>query len=269
MRRSQLEALASSEAGGFTGPSCYRYARGMLPSLQYALHPHWPVKLGFRTALKFTNPGVYELIEKMRAVTLAGPRVQIAQLRACREVLERGVPGDFVEFGVHRGGTAAMLAYALRDTPGRHLHLFDKWGDLPEPTDEDGFRKETHRRADRLDRIPKLHDSLDSAKYAIEEIAKLPKDRVTYYQGWFNDTIKQYPGNPIAYASIDTDYYESTVPVLAMCERFASPKAAFFIDDYSAWPGARQATHEFLERTKRSVRLSHLPMGNAIIHFLD
>lgn len=241
----------------------------MLPSLRYALHPHWPVKLGFRTALKIANPSVYRVLEKTRTVTLAGPRVQVAQLRECRDVLRRGVPGDVVEFGVHRGGTAAVLAYALLNEPNRHLHLFDRWGDLPEPTEEDGFRKETHRRADRLDRIAKLHDTLDTVKSLIETSVGLPRDRVSYYQGWFDDTIKDYPGNPIAYASIDTDYYESTVPVLDMCARYASPHATFFIDDYATWPGARQATDEFLDKTKRKVRLSHLPTGNAIMRFLD
>lgn len=241
----------------------------MLPSVKYALHPYWPVRLGFRTALKIANPSVARLLDKTRGIALAGPRVQVAQLRALRDVLKRGVPGDVVEFGVHRGGSAAILAGALLDEPNRHLHLFDRWGDLPEPTEEDGFRKETHRRADRLDQIAKLHDTLDTLKYLIETSVGFPKDRVTYYQGWFNDTIKEYAGNPIAYASIDTDYYESTVPVLEMCERYASPRAVFFIDDYATWPGARQATHEFLEKTKRKVHLSRTPTGNAIMHFLD
>jgi hypothetical protein len=246
-----------------------RYDHPMLPSLEYALHPYWPVRLGFRKALKITNPSVARLLEKTNGITLAGPRVQVAQLRELRDVLRRGVPGDVVEFGVHRGGSAAVLAYALLDEPDRQLHLFDRWGDLPEPTDEDGFRKETHRRADRLDKIAELHDTLATAKRLVESSVGFPKDRVTYYQGWFDDTIKDYPGNPIAYASVDTDYYESTVPVLEMCSRYASPQAVFFIDDYATWPGARQATHEFLERTPRKTQLSHLPMGNAVIHFLD
>jgi hypothetical protein len=241
----------------------------MLPSLKYALHPYWPVRLGFRRALKLANPGAAKIIDKTSGLTLAGPRVQIAQLRACRDVLQRGVPGDFVEFGVHRGGTAAVLAAALLNEPGRHLHLFDRWGDLPEPTDEDGFRKETHSRANKLETIATLNDTLATAKRLVEVDVGFPRDRVTYYQGWFNDTIKQYPGNPIAYVSIDTDYYESTVPVLAMCERYASPQAVFFMDDYSAWPGARQATDEFLARTKRRTRLSLTPMGRAVLRFLD
>lgn len=241
----------------------------MLPSVKYALHPYWPVRLGFRTALKITNPGAARLIDKTRGITLAGPRVQIAQLRACRDVLKRGVPGDFVEFGVHRGGTATVLAGALMNEPNRHLHLFDRWGDLPEPTDEDGFRKETHARAKKMDGIAALHDTLDTAKRLIEVEVGFPKDRVTYYQGWFNDTIKDYPGNPIAYASIDTDYYESTVPVLEMCERYASPQAVFFMDDYTAWPGAKKATDEFVNRTRRKTRLTLTPMGRAVLRFLD
>lgn len=239
------------------------------PSLQYALHPYWPVRLGFRRALKIANPRAAELLKKTDGVALSPPRVRIAVLRECLDVLKRRVPGDFVEFGVHRGASAAMIAAAILNEPNRHLHLFDRWGDLPEPTDEDGFRKETHRRADRLDKIADLHDALDSARYAVETVAEFPKNRVTYYQGWFDDTVNDYPGNPIAFASIDTDYYESTVPVLAMCERYASPHATFFVDDYASWPGAKQATNEFLEATKRKIRLSLTPMGNAIIHFLD
>jgi len=241
----------------------------MRPALNYALHPYWPVRLGFRKALKFVNPQAADLLEKTDGLALSTPRARISLLRECRDVLQRKVPGEFVEFGVHRGGTAAILATAIIGKSNRRLHLFDRWGDLPEPTEEDGFRKEAYARANRMDRIALLHDSLDSTKYAVEVLASLPAERVTYYQGWFNDTIGQYPGKPIAFASIDTDYYESTVPALELCERYASRGATFFIDDFGAWPGAERATREFIARTKRKVHLSPTPTGQAVVAFLD
>jgi hypothetical protein len=170
---------------------------------------------------------------------------------------------------VHRGGTAAILADALLNAPDRHLHLFDRWGDLPEPTDEDGFRKEQYKRANNMHKIATLENTLQSAKHAIESVIGFPSNRVTYYQGWFDETIKRYPGTPIAFASIDTDYFASTKPVLALCGRHAARHATFFIDDYAAWPGARRAVDEFLACTERKIRLSLTPMGRAIMHFLD
>jgi len=239
----------------------------MRPSLNYGFHPYLPERLGFRRVLRLVNPEAEDLLRRTDPHTLVVGRSRITLLRESRNVLQRGVPGDFVEFGVHKGGSAAMLASAIVNDPRRQLHLFDRWGDLPEPTDEDGFRKKQYARSKIPEKLAALEGVMDEARYVIEEVAGFPKDRVHYYQGWFNDTLKDYPGRPIAFASIDCDYYEAVKQVLALCDQYASPGATFVTDDYGSWPGAKQAIDEWLASTRRKVRLGQLRrMGTAVLH---
>lgn len=238
----------------------------MRPSLRYALHPYLPERLGFRRALSMLNPEAAELLRVTDPHTIVVGRSRITLLRESRRVMKQGVPGDFVEFGVHTGGSAAVLADVIRNDPERQLHLFDRWGDLPDPTDEDGFRKDQYTKSKIPEKLAALKGVMDQARHAIEDVASFPKDRVHYYQGWYDDTLKDYPGRPIAFASIDCDYYESVKAVLELCDRYASPGAVFVSDDYGAWPGAKQAIHEWLETTKRKVEFDFVrPVRTAVL----
>src|SRR5687768_16893663 len=52
-----------------------------------------------------------------------------------REVLERQIPGDVLEFGVALGGSGIVLAkHAVH--AGRAFHGFDVFGMIPEPASE-------------------------------------------------------------------------------------------------------------------------------------
>jgi O-methyltransferase len=241
----------------------------LTPSIQYALHPYLPERLGFRRLLRVVNPEAARLLDRTDDYTLVIARSRVTLMREGGRVIRAGVPGDFVEFGVHRGGTAGVLAHTIKDTD-RHLHLFDRWGDLPEPTEEDGFRQQQYARANIPDKLATLGDVFDKTKEVVEEVIGFPKDRLHYYPGWYDDTLDDYPGRPIAFASIDCDYYDSVKPVLALCERYASPGAVLYIDDYAHWPGAKRAVHEWLENTKRRAQLINFwRVPNAIIRLLD
>ena len=54
----------------------------------------------------------------------------------------RQLPGDFVECGVFRGGTALLAAESLRQADdGRALHLFDSFAGMPETSTGEAFQK--------------------------------------------------------------------------------------------------------------------------------
>jgi O-methyltransferase len=239
--------------------------------IRYAAHPYLPVRLGFRKALRLLNPGLERLLRATDPYTLVSARNRVTLYREALGVLERGVPGDFVEIGVHRGGTAALAGHILKSHPGRTLHLFDRWGDLPDPTPADGERGEEYRK----DRIAgKLRDlverpPLDDTRRVVHEVVGVDPARVRYYQGWYDDTlpaaVSEYPGTPIAFAYVDCDYYESVVLALDFFERHASPGAVAIIDDYGTWPGARRATDEFVAARKGRVAMRTLTIGQAVL----
>lgn len=237
------------------------------PDPSLAFHPFFPTRFGYLKLLRLLRPELVRLLGKTQPYSLVNAVNRTTLYREGRATLKRGVPGDFIEIGVHRGGTAGMLASVLKDDESRHLHLFDRWGDLPEPTEEDGFRKEEYRKDRIADKLATLREDppLERTRHLIEEVLGFPRDRLHYYAGWYSDTFKDYPGTPIAFASIDCDYYESVRDALQFVDRFASPGATIIADDYGSWPGTRTAVHEWISQTTREVKLYPLRACPAVM----
>jgi O-methyltransferase len=133
------------------------------------------------------------------------------------------LPGQFVECGVYRGGTAMLLA-----TVGRPLHLYDTFA---------GMRSTDPKRD--------LHQAGDFADTSLEAVRALVPSAV-FHPGWIPETFSDLP-DQISFAHIDLDLYQ---PILDCCEHFypRMPNGAFMVfDDYGfpSCPGARQAVDEF------------------------
>lgn len=229
-----------------------------------ALHPYMPERLGFSWLVNRAAPDLARLLRVTDRYTLVPRRNRVTLWREARRILSKGVPGDFVEFGVHRGGTAAVLAAVLRNTD-RTLHLFDRWGDLPETTDRDGFRADEYRKDQISEKLARLKDypPLPDAKRVIHSVVWFPVDRTRYWEGWFSETFPQYGGGAIAFAAIDCDYYESVRETLAFLEPHLSVGATIVLDDYSTWPGVKTAADEWL--SGRKAKLYRMPTGPAVI----
>lgn len=244
-----------------------------LPDPARGLHPHWPERLGLRKLLRLTNPPLARLLDRTDPFTLLQARNRLTLHREASRVLTLGIPGDFVEIGVHRGGSAAILATVLEPVQGRDLHLFDRWGDLPDPTPEDGVRGEEYAKDRIPDKLKRLQEEppLADTKRVLHDVLGFPADRVHFYEGWYEETLNPdgpYPGRPIAFASIDCDYYESVKLALAFFLQHASVGATAVVDDYGSWPGAQQAVDEYLA-TNRGITVHRLRTGPAILRLPD
>jgi O-methyltransferase len=207
-------------------------------------------------ALRRTRPKLARALEATDEYSLLAPRKRIALYEAGREVLERNLPGDFAEIGVHRGGGIGMLGTDLRGT-GRNLHLFDRWGDLPEATDRDGDFASLVT----AETIPQmLEDSGASEAQAaarellIDRLGMSP-EHVTFHAGWFDQTLPAYTGGPVAFAHVDADFYDSTRLAFDFLERHMTDRALVVLDDWKEWPGVRSAYEEFSSRTTRRLEL--------------
>ena len=246
-------------------------SRFYLPAPLLAGHPYLPVRLGYMRLLRLLKPDLARLLQTVQPYTLVPARNLTTLYREVRRTLRAGVVGDFVEIGVHRGGSAGVLAALIKGQVDRQLHLFDRWGDLPDPTERDGFRGEQYRKDMIKDKLATLRDDppLARTRHLLEDLIAFPQDRLHYYTGWYSETLATYHGGPIAFVSLDCDYYDSVRDALHFIDRFASPRATIVADDYGSWPGARAAVDEWVAKTERKVQLYRLRIGPAVLRFIE
>ena len=175
------------------------------------------------------------------------------------------IPGDLVECGVWRGGSAGMMALAhlqSRSNASRHLHLFDSWQGMPEPDrDFDGALAVEYSGGvggRTLEPIGRCVAALDEVRQLLEREIAYPPELIHYHVGWFQETLERTQVDKILLLRLDGDWYEST----KICLEYLYPRVVkgeiVILDDYGYWAGCRKATDEFIERLSEPVMLHHI-----------
>ncbi|MBI3209339.1 MAG: class I SAM-dependent methyltransferase [Candidatus Solibacter usitatus] len=176
------------------------------------------------------------------AETMVGMQ-RISNVEFCvRDVVARGVPGDFIETGVWRGGVCifvkAMLK-ALGDTE-RVVWLADSFEGLPRP---DGRFQQ-----DAGDNFYQFKDVLGVSLMEVQtnfERYGLLDNRVRFLKGWFKDTLPTAPIDRLAILRLDGDMYASTWDALQALYWKVSPGGYVIVDDYGAVDACKQAVQDF------------------------
>jgi O-methyltransferase len=167
------------------------------------------------------------------------------------ETLARQIPGCFVECGVARGGSSAVMGLAIRRSgQARDLHLFDSFEGLPEPTDLDGAAAREYsggRASGALESIHRCEATLEEVRQVLLVRLGLDRNRVHFHVGWFQNTVPSAGSQigPIALLRLDGDWYESTRICLDHLYPHLSIGGIVIMDDYYAWEGCRRATDEY------------------------
>ena len=192
---------------------------------------------------------------------LKAPRLR--DLAAVAVELERGgVAGAFVEAGTARGGSAIVIAAAK--SPERPMKVYDVFGMIPPPTDRDGA--DVHRRYARITageaRGPggdtyygyrdDLHQEVTDA-FARHGVPAA-EHNIELVQGLFEDTVRL--DEPVAFAHLDGDWYESTMTCLTRIAPLLVPGGRIVLDDYYMWSGCRKAVDEYFTG-RDGFRLEH------------
>jgi O-methyltransferase len=184
-------------------------------------------------------------IVPLSAHTMIG-RARLDHLQRCAEtVLDSGVPGDFVEAGVWRGGASILMraVLAARGVTDRCVWLADSFMGLPPPNAE----------AFPADRGSWLHED-QTFSVGLNEVRKnfaaydLLDEQVRFVPGWFKDTLADAPIERIALLRLDADLYESTWQALTGLHHRVSPGGVVVVDDYRSMAGCRRAVDDFRER---------------------
>jgi hypothetical protein len=220
-------------------------------------------------------PGYYEpevkaIVRTVRPRTMTAHEKLNALVMATRYVVDHGIPGDFVECGVWRGGSMQAIALALLDrgVTDRDLHLFDTFAGMPEPSEEDQAMDGTPA-AQLLAEAPRdakiwAVASLDDVREGMAETG-YPAERVHYCVGKVEDTVPENAPEQIALLRLDTDWYASTRHELENLYSRLSPGGVLILDDYATWKGARQAVDEFIARTGEPLLLVPIAAGRIAV----
>ncbi|MBB4304255.1 hypothetical protein GGD81_003313 [Rhodobium orientis] len=180
-----------------------------------------------------------------------------ALFRACRYVVERQLPGAFVECGVWQGGSAmiAMLALQRLGAGDREFFLFDTFDGMTPPTTEDmdwqGHDAEDLLEKDSGNREQSLVWAMASIDVVRENIAKTGYNTglVTFIEGDVSDTLPKTDTGAISILRLDTDFYRSTLDELVILYPRLTPQGVLIVDDYGHWQGARRAVDEYFSRS--------------------
>jgi Macrocin-O-methyltransferase (TylF) len=169
--------------------------------------------------------------------------------RLMEDVLDRGVPGDFIETGVWRGGmTIYMRAIlAARGVADRRVWVADSFQGLPEP-DAGKFPVEARAHASKTMAEDYQHFAVSEPDVRANFATfGLLDDQVRFLVGWFKDTLPSAPIQRLAVMRLDGDYYESTMDALTALYDKLSPGGYVIIDDYGEkmWTYCRRAVDDF------------------------
>ncbi len=208
----------------------------------YALTKYVLGKFGLTLAKTHdASPAAGPTTETMGETMVGLPRLHNVQDCAL-DVIKSGVPGDFIEAGVWRGGVTIFMK-AILDVYGQHdrtVWVADSFEGLPKPNAE-------HYPADANDTFW----TQDYMKVPLKEVSRLfgqyglLDDRVRFLKGWFKDTLPEAPINRLALLRIDGDMYESTMDALQALYPKLSPGGYAIIDDYGAVAGCKAAVDDY------------------------
>jgi O-methyltransferase len=201
---------------------------------------------------------------RARRYTMAEPGRCRSLWDLCKQVLNQKIPGCFVECGVWKGGSSTIMALAIQNArQERHLHLFDSFEGLPEPTEKDGeqaFAYSGGRNQGKLTSIDLCRAGLDEVRNLILEKINVPEPFAHFHVGWFQDTVPAGAKllGPIAMLRLDGDWYDSTKICLEHLYPLLSAGGIIILDDYFAWEGCRKATDEYRALNKISFPIQRI-----------
>ena len=167
---------------------------------------------------------------------------RLGNVESCvRSVLEDGIPGDFIETGVWKGGTTIFMRGMLRayGVTDRRVYVADSFEGVPPPNPAsypaDGGSP--------FHLWPGLAVDLPAVKENFARFGLLD-DQVEFVKGWFRDTLPGLRGRTWAIVRLDGDLYESTMDALENLYDDLAVGGWLIVDDYEI-DACRKAVTDF------------------------
>jgi O-methyltransferase len=180
-------------------------------------------------------------------------------------VLDKNIPGSFVECGVWRGGSSMLMAEMLkrRNISDRNIYLYDTFEGMSAPTQNDvDYRgnaakvlldKNVENKEESVWCLADLNDVKNNLN-----LIGYQSQNIIFVQGKVEDTIPNTIPTEIAILRLDTDWYESTHHELVHLYPLLKNEGVLIIDDYGYWEGCRKAVDEYFSKNNIKLLLNRI-----------
>lgn len=204
-----------------------------------------------------------ELYYRFQNLTMTSPERMYGLYKAVRYVLTREIPGDLVEAGVWKGGSAMICAALLKSLKDRtkKLYLYDTYSGMPEPSDKDINYLGEH--ASKFNSNLWCFASLEEVKRNVFSTG-ISKEKIIFVRGKVEETIPQVMPEKISLLRLDTDYFESTYHELCNLYPRLSKYGVLIVDDYGYWKGSKEAVDKYFRENKINMFLNRLDYGGRL-----
>jgi len=205
--------------------------------------------------LSRTNPGIAHLIGQVRRdkLTYLDLPALIDLYQVIAQIESDHRDGIIIEAGCALGGSAIVIAGSKN--PNRNFYLYDVFGTIPAPSDQDGvdarerYEVISSGKSEGIngERYYGYQDDLFEKVIVNFEKLGFPIDKNCIYlkKGLFQDTL--IVDEPVAFAHIDADWFESVMVCLERITPYLVQGGVLVIDDYYHWSGARKAVDDYFE----------------------
>lgn len=173
-----------------------------------------------------------------------------------RSVLERHVPGVFVECGTAYGAQLTVMAMAMeRLNDRREIHGYDSFEGIPCAGPKDSVQPGLG--AFQMDPNLPLEKRLVGTKSMVADLGSCQKMfdewktgvTLKLHKGWFQHTLPNNELGTIAFLRLDGDLYESTEICLRYLYDKVAPGGIVYVDDWCL-TGPNLAVEELFEERK-------------------
>jgi hypothetical protein len=189
-------------------------------------------------------------------------------LKAVDYIVRSDIPGEFVECGVWRGGSAMAIALKLQNlgVKDRAIHLYDTFSGMTDPTNFDEIISSGDSASTLLNQanrnLIKQRFTRDVRAIALREevednlrMIDYPFKNFHFVEGPVETTLSSGFSKPICLLRLDTDFYESTRIELEVLFPRLVTAGILIVDDYGHWLGARKAVDEYFQHHKTKIFL--------------